>query len=417
MTPTIRRPRVLVLTQVFEPEPNFITADVAQALSRNCDVTVVTAHPNYPHGRFYPGTRFWRIEKSIANGVVVWRVPFYPDHSLSTFRRALSYLSFALVSSMVAPFVAGRPDTVWVYHGPFTTGLAALFFKLAYRSRLVFTCADLWPESFMAAGVVKSPLIMRLAAGYNRMLNGFADVVVCATRGTRMRFEEDGIPTERLPVIPVWITGTGELAEKHARATENGTIVYAGNLGPAQRIDTLIRAARVLIEDGVSVNFHIYGSGAAEAELRALADSIGATNVTFHGRVPLDEAFDASASGLAQVICLQASPLFAKTIPSKLFSAFAAGSPILYGLHGEAATLAAESGGAVGFDSDDPQTLVNAVKKLLAMSVAERDAMRSRLRAYFADNFDPTVLLSRYLEILQPSRPVVSETRALEFSS
>ena len=137
-----RRRRLLVLTQVYHPEPNFITADVAEAVARHCDVTVVTAHPNYPHGRFYPGVRYHRIEKSMEKGVTVWRVPFYPDHSLSTVRRALSYLSFAAVSSIVAPFVAGRPDTVWVYHGPFTTGIGALFFKLAYRLRLVSKFCD-----------------------------------------------------------------------------------------------------------------------------------------------------------------------------------------------------------------------------------------------------------------------------------
>src|SRR5436309_8068184 len=175
---TKRRPRVLVLTQVFHPEPNFITADVAEALARECDVTVVTAHPNYPHGQFYPGTRFLRIQKSSSNGVVIWRVPFYPDHSLSAFRRAISYLSFAVAAGFVAPFVGGRPDVVWVYHGPFTTGLSALFFKAIYGTRLVFTCADLWPESFMAAGVVKSRLIMSLAGAYNRVLHRAADLVV-----------------------------------------------------------------------------------------------------------------------------------------------------------------------------------------------------------------------------------------------
>lgn len=408
---TQRRHRVLVLTQVFHPEPNFITADVAKALARNCDVTVVTAHPNYPHGRFYPGTRFLRVERSVSNGVVIWRVPFFPDHSLSTVRRAISYLSFAAVAAAVAPFVAGRPDTVWVYYGPFTTGISSLFFKLVYRSRLVFTCADLWPESFMAAGVVKSRLVMSLAGAYNRALHRAADLIVCATRGTRRRFEEDGIPPERLTVIPVWIGGTGELARQvRPRYPESMGIVYTGNLGPAQKIDTLILAAAALQQEGSPVRFDIYGSGASEEELRALADRIGATNVNFHGRVPLEEAFNASASGLAQIICLRPSPLFTKTVPSKLFSAFAAASPILYGLQGEAQTLAAESRGGISFDPSDPQTLVNAVKKLLSLSVSDRDAMRARLRQYFFENFDPAVLLSRYVEILQSPTPPLTVT-------
>jgi colanic acid biosynthesis glycosyl transferase WcaI len=411
-----RRPRVLVLTQVYHPEPNFITADVAEALAEHCDVTVVTAHPNYPHGRFYPGVRYLRIDKSVSNGVTVWRVPFIPDHSLSPVRRAISYLSFAIIASIVSPLVAGRPDTVWVYHGPFTTGLAALFFKLAYRSKLVFTCADLWPDSFMAAGVVKSRLLMDLAGAYNRFLHRAADSIVCATRGTKRRFAEEGIPRDRLSIIPVWIGGTGELAAK-APLADSGSrrIVYTGNLGPAQNLGTVIRAASAIKQEDSSIRFDMYGSGASEEELKSLALQVGATNVVFHGRVPVESAFEASATAMAQIICLQSSPLFAKTVPSKIFSAFAAGSPILYGLKGEAAALAAESGGGIDFDADSPESLVAAVKKLRSLSINERNSMRSRLRQFFSENFDPAILVARYINTLAPAKDLIpANVRRLE---
>src|SRR5437764_2326505 len=220
---------------------------------------------------------------------------------------------------------------------------------------------------------------MSLAGAYNRVLHRAADLVVCATHGTRRRFLKDGFPPERLTVIPVWIGGTSQLARQAQRPPLDPTsIVYAGNLGPAQKLDTMILAAAALRREGSPVTFHLYGSGASEEELRSLADRVGATNVKLHGRVPVEEAFSASTSALAQLTCLQPSALFAKTVPSKLFSAFAAGSPILYGLQGEAATLAAESGGAIEFDASDPQSLVVAVKAILAKSASERDAMRAR---------------------------------------
>src|SRR5690349_8762291 len=110
--------KVLVLSLHYRPEENFIVSEVAEELARGNEVTVVTAHPNYPRGRFYSGQRFPPITRSVEKGVVVWRLPFLPDHSLAVWRRMLSYLSFAAVISSVAPFVAGRPKTVWVYHGP-----------------------------------------------------------------------------------------------------------------------------------------------------------------------------------------------------------------------------------------------------------------------------------------------------------
>lgn len=353
-----------------------------------------------------------RVDKSIVNGVVVWRVPFFPDHSLSTLRRAISYLSFAAVASVVAPFVAGKPDTVWVYHGPFTTGLASLFFKVFYRSRLVFTCADLWPASFVGAGVVKSRIVLNVAGVYNHLLNKAADLIICATRGTRRQLAEAGIAAQRLTVIPVWIGGSRELAARAADLTrDDNTFVYAGNLGPAQKVETIIIAAAELRNEQPGIRFAIYGSGASEAHLRQLADRVGATNVTFYGRVPVEQALNASASGLAQIICLQPSPLFRNTIPSKLFSAFAAGAPILYGLQGEAETLAARSGGGISFDSSKPQTLVAAVKQLLSLTPSQRESMRSSLRSYFSTHFDPALLISRYSAILTSPQPELTAKR------
>ena len=397
----VRRKRYLVFSQYYHPEPNFITADVAEALATDSDVTVITAHPNYPNGEFYPGTRYYRIERSLVNGVTIWRVPMIPDHSLSPLRRALSYLSFTVMAGVVAIVVGGRPDTVWVYQTPFTTGLAALYFKFVRRARLVFTCADLWPESFAAAGVVRSGLVMRIMAAYNRAINRAADLIVCATRGTMERFRQDGVPANRLVVIPVWIGGVGELAARVAGPAESSRrIVYAGNLGPAQKLDTVIEAAAKLGVAGAPVEFALYGSGSSELELKTLAERLGATNVSFHGRVTLEEAFGASSAALAQLICLQPSALFRMTVPSKLFSAFAAGAPLLYGLEGDAAALAADSGGGIAFDANDPDSLVCAVNRLLELSLQSRTNMRRNLRTYFSTHFDPSILLAKYRALL-----------------
>jgi colanic acid biosynthesis glycosyl transferase WcaI len=397
----LRRPRILVLTQHYQPEPNFITTEVSEALARRADVTVVTSHPNYPRGRFYEGARYLRIERSTINGVVVWRVPFFPDHSLSLTRRALSYLSFALMATIVAPFVGGRPDSVWVYHGPFTTGIAALFFKLTYRSRVVFTCADLWPESFVATGVVKSNLILSLASAYNRAINRAADFIVCSTQGTVRRLKEYGISADRLTFIPVWIPSTSELTSGVADIVDSeATIVYAGNVGPAQSLDIVVLGAARLAAAGEHIHFDIYGSGAAESVLRELAERAGAVNVTFHGLVPFEQAFKACAHAMAQVVCLQSSPYFSMTIPSKLFAAFGAGSPILAGLQGEAASLAEASGGSIAFDASDVDSFVAAVRQIVKMTPRERQSMRSSLQRYFSENFDPKVLIEEYVDIL-----------------
>lgn len=390
------RERILVLTLHYKPEPNFITTDVAESLARNADVTVVTAHPNYPEGRFYPGTKFWKIEKSIENGVTIWRIPYFTDHSLSSIKRTLSYASFALVAAFVAPFVGKRPTAVWVYHGPFMTGLAGLWFKLVYGSKLIYTCADLWPESFVASELPTPPILLDMLFAYSRWINRAADFLICCTRGTLERYATDGISRERMAYVPVWVDGIPESAIGNSARGENDfRVVYAGNLGPAQPLETLIRAAAILQRAGHAIQVDIYGTGSREAELRALAMEEGTRAVKFHGRVSPERAFEVSSVADAQIVALRASPLFRMTIPSKLSFAMAAGGPLVYGLEGESAKLAKEAGG-IPFEPENPESLARALRSLMQMSRAERDQLRHRLTEFYARNFKRSELLRQY---------------------
>lgn len=396
------RKKILVFSLHYMPEPNFITTDVAQAWAAQGNrVTVITVHPNYPTGKFYPGSKPWSISRTVVNGVTVWRLPYYTDHSLSTPRRALSYISYALVASVLAPFLGGRPDIVWAYHGPFMTAIPALFFKWVYRSRLIYTCADLWPESFGASNISLPGSAMRLLYAYSRWINRQADIIVCSTRGTAERFQRDGVSPDKLQHVPVWVEGIGDpLQIDSPSVPDTPNIVYAGNLGAAQPVECLIRAADMLRKEGVNIRVDIYGSGNSESELHALVESQGIDNVRFHGRVAPERAFEASARATAQVVLLRPSPLFRMSVPSKLAFCLAAGAPLLYGLEGEAARIAAETGGAIPFAAEDPVSLANAIRKLLATPRHERDSMRLSLRNYYENNFARDGLLQRYASLL-----------------
>jgi glycosyltransferase involved in cell wall biosynthesis len=403
------RPRLLVLTQYYRPEPNFITADVAEALAADFDVTVVTAHPNYPFGRFYGERRHWRPTRSVEQGITIWRVPFFPDHGRSLGRRGASYASFALAAGVTAALVAGRPDLVWVYQSPFTVALAALWFKWLFRARVIYTYADLWPESLVATDVAQSGPFVNLLFAYRRWINRRADEIIVSTRGTGRRYAADGIDPAVVHYVPVWVDGVGDVGTAAAPPAEpEPSLVYAGNLGPAQALESLVLAAPKLQSHGLRVDF--YGTGSCEAELRRLAVEVGVTNVRFHGRVDPAQAFEVSSRAFAQVVSLRPSPLFAVTVPSKLAFCFAAGTPILYGLQGEAATLAAESGGGVPFTPGDAGSLVAAVEKLLSASASEREQIRRRLRRYYEEYFARSTLLERYRTILGAAARLVRDS-------
>ena len=201
-----------MLTQYYRPEPNFITADVSQALSEEVDVTVVCARPNYPLGRYYDGWRGWLPRRSREGAVTVWRLPVLAYNGTSIGRRALCYGSFLFGAAVLAPFAVGRPDVVWVYQTPFTTALAAMGARYLAGARLVYTAADLWPESMLAARVVRPGLLARALYAYSRWINRHAHLIVASTAGILERYARDGVPRDRLRHVPVWVDAAPDIA-------------------------------------------------------------------------------------------------------------------------------------------------------------------------------------------------------------
>jgi colanic acid biosynthesis glycosyl transferase WcaI len=389
-----------VLSLHYAPEPNFIVTDVAESLaSAGAIVTVICPFPNYPFARYYDGKRHWWPKRTVEGGVTVWRVPIFLDHSHSKLRRFLLYMSFSLIAAVTAIVTVRKADVVWVYQSPFTAAIGGLWYKLFGDSRLVYTYADLWPESFVAAAVAKPGPLLELMYAARRMFNRAADVIIGSTRGTVDRFARDGVPASRLHFIPVWIPGAAASPIEHELANPP-SVVYAGNLGSAQPLDGLVRGFADLHRQGYPVRLDVYGSGTEEARLRALVADIGAPNIAMHGRVTPDVAFRVSAQALAQVVSLRPDPLFAMTIPSKLLFSFAAGAPILYSLHGEAAEIARGSGAGIPFDAEDPSTVVSAVRSLLGYSSDERRRVQVQLREYYEANFAPSHLLRRYRDLI-----------------
>jgi colanic acid biosynthesis glycosyl transferase WcaI len=405
--------RVLVLTQYYAPEPNFITYDVAHALASRARTTVITAFANYPLGEFYDGRSHWLPKKEMEGDVTVWRVPMYPDHSRSRLGRFLSYLSFTAAAAVLAPFVAGAPRVIWIYQTPFTVGFAALWFKLFYGSKVVFTYADLWPESFLAAAVSKPGKLVDFLFAMRKWINRCADVIIGSTRGTVQRFADDGVPADRLHYVPVWVQGISDAHTDVPPAPKR--IVYAGNLGAGQHLEPVIEAAVELQRRGIPVEFDLYGSGLEEQQLRDLAQTLGARNVNFLGRVPPEQAFEASSKALAQLVTLKADPMFAMTIPSKLPFCFAAGAPVLYALEGEPARVADESGAAFRFDGNDASTLVARVEEILAFTEEQRLVLRQRLQRYYRTEFSRHMLMQRYGTIvLGPDATRLGNVNALD---
>ena len=151
------------------------------------------------------------------------------------------------------------------------------------------------------------------------------------------------------------------------RGDANFVLVHAGNLGFYGAWDTLLEAARELAKDGVRLVF--VGDGAQKEQIAARAAEL--TNVAFLPFFPGSKIPSVLAAADAHVITIKRG-LEGVVVPSKLYGILVAGKPIVAVAPPETdvASLGVAQGFAVCCDPDQPQDLVNAVRGLLAETVA-----------------------------------------------
>lgn len=393
--------KALLISQYYNPEKGFITTDVAELLAGSgIDTIVLTTFPSFPQGKFYDSVKSIWPEKTKEGKVNVWRIPHYPSHNLSKVKRFFSYISFCLSSLFFAPFVVGRPKIVLVYQTPFTSAIPSLWHKWVSKSKLVYIVADLWPESFSASGLLQqNSTLMNLMYKYSRWINSQADLIICSTKGTAQRYNNDGISSNKLAYIPVWTQCPENIDNNQYRNTATTkTIIYAGNIGPAQSLDLIIDAARLLKQKNTDVQFHIYGIGPDLKRHKKRAEQLELDNIIFFGRVDPKEVISASMKADAQLVHLAKTPLFEMTIPSKLFFSLSIGKPMFCGLAGESKTIAEESGSAIMIEQENGEDFANKIIEFLDLPISRIKEMGNAGRQYYLQNFDKEILLSKYKE-------------------
>jgi glycosyltransferase involved in cell wall biosynthesis len=380
---------ILIITQWFDPELALKGRAFARSLvEAGHTVEVVTGFPNYPEGRIYPGYKLKLVERTDVDGFRLNRVFLFPSRDANVLARVLNYVSFMLTATVFAVFAARRPDVIYAYHPPLTTGIAAAISGLLRRSPVVYDIQDLWPDTLSATQMVRSDRLIRLIGSICKVVYSRMVRIVVLSPGFREQLMARGVPGEKIEVIYNWASETTQpstvrVADDSRLSSRPFQLLFAGNMGKAQGLDSVIEAAKISLEAGAEIDFVFLGSGLERGALEARAAESGLTNVSFRPAVPVTEMpaiFD-QADGL--LVHLRDDPLFAITIPSKTQAYLAAGKPILMATRGDSARLVERAGAGVLAEPDDPVSIASAAAALARMSTTERAAMGAKGRAFY----------------------------------
>jgi glycosyltransferase involved in cell wall biosynthesis len=295
-----------------------------------------------------------------------------------------------------------------VIHPPITVGFPAWTLSRLRGFPFTMEIQDMWPENLRSTGMLRNESALRLIGSLARWVYSKAAFVRVISPGFRLNLLSKGVPDEKIGVISNWVdteyyrpaAKSPELLDKFGlRGRFN--ILYAGAIGLAQGLEVVLDAAAELLVSSPDSQFVLAGDGVEYDRLRREAESRQLRNVRFLGRLPGDMM--PSLYGCADVLMLhlRADPLFAITVPHKVFTYLAAGKPILVGGEGDVASLVTESRAGLVFPPGNGKALANAVLEFHAMSPAEMEKMGNNGRQVSCQSYSRVHLVGEISRLIE----------------
>lgn len=389
---------ILVICQYYFPEP-FKVADVCEALvEKGHNVDVITSFPNYPMGEIYDGYKNAIHKEEKLNGVNVHRI-FTVGRRSSFIFRILNYYTYSFVSSLYTKKLKKDYDVVFVYQlSPVMMADAGIRYKNKHNKKMLLYCLDLWPDSLTLGGIKKDGLIYKYYKKVSRRIYESADKLLVSSNSFKQylddMFEINGSKVEYLPQY-------AEDVFKPVPEEKKDTIdfTFAGNIGTTQSIETILYAAEKLKD--TNIRFHFYGEGSGLENLKDLSRKLHLENVTFHGRISLEEVSEKYALSDGLLVSLSDNSVLSMSFPGKIQTYMAAGKGIIGAVNGEAAEIIKEAGCGFCAPAEDSDGLVDCIEKFLE---SDRALLGKNARAYYEKHFRKEDFINQLIRELEDLR-------------
>ena len=379
--------KVLICTNHFYPE-TFRCNDVAfELVQRGYDVTVMTAIPDYPKGKFFDGYGIFRKRKENVKGVKVYRAFIIPRGNGGAIRLMLNYVSFFISSILLGIYLGlfQRFDKILVHEtSPVMIGVPAVIVKRLQKIPLFFWVLDLWPESLQAAGGINNPRILGMFDSLTRWIYSNSDKILMSSKGFEASITQKGDLSEKLVYFPNWADrALGEKAAYQLPAIPQGFIVmFAGNIGEAQDFDHIMDAALRLKQNN-NIHFVLVGDGRKRTWVESFCKEHELEDtVHWVGRHPIEAMPVFFEKADIMLMTLKDVSIFNLTAPAKLQAYMSASKPILAMMNGEGPRVINEAQCGRCVPAGDSEGLAEAISEMAKMDRRDLEEMGKKGRAY-----------------------------------
>lgn len=398
---------ILIISQYFHPETFRINDIATEWIKRGYQVTVLTGIPNYPKGEYFDGYSKKEKTREKWNGIDIIRLPIRPRKT-GAVNLGLNYLSFVRQGKKwIRKNKDIKADIVFTYEvSPMTQALVGVKYAKKHHVPHILYVTDLWPENVEIITGIHNKLFLGIIQKMVDYIYRRSDRILTSSRSFIGKIQKRGIPEDRIEFWPQY----AEDFYKPVDATHDQTIphdgilnlVFAGNIGFAQGLGILPKAAAELKKSNTLVRFVVIGDGRyKQVLLNAVIESNVGEYFQFIDRKPAEDIPAYLSAADASLITLSKSEVFAITIPAKTQSCLACGRPILVSADGEVRDVINEAQAGLTSASEDVGAFVENIIKFVELSPEDRKKMGKNALEYSKNHFDKESLLNRIDEIIK----------------
>ena len=332
---------VFLITQYFPPEIGAAATrwgDYTNILVKQGHrVTVLCEMPNYPIGRYFPGyKRQWVKREYISPNLTVIRSFTWATDRRSIIKKLGYYLIFML-SGLINALKIKNYDILIISSPPLFAGVIGAIIAKIKSIHFLLDIRDLWPESVKSLGEVKSRVLINLGRKLESFIYKTTTGYILAVPGFKKYFTENHPSQLKKPMVEL-INGVSdkfiELAQLNDRIPDKKfTVLYSGNIGQAQGLETVIQAANILQK--YPINFLFVGNGVKLQSLEEKSKQMELDNISFMPPQRKEDLIQIIKKASVCLVPLKNEPLFRHAIPSKLFEYMACGRPVIVSIKGE----------------------------------------------------------------------------------
>jgi colanic acid biosynthesis glycosyl transferase WcaI len=368
------KPSVLFLNRVYPPgrgATGRILRDLARSFAREgWDVTVVTT-----------GKKKSRMRDG---GVEVVRV--------KSSNKPLSVLGYVWVWIKMMIVALRQPNTnlVVTMSDPPLLIIAGHILKWFKGGRHIHWCHDLYPDILPALDVRVPAFAMEFVKKRTRRAMQSADKVIVIGRCMARHLAYNGIDPKHITMIPNW--PDFELVRAQGKNGFNGAalkpanqitppegakpyeeqlnigskfrVLYAGNIGRAHPIDTILEAAEILNHEHPEIEFVFVGDGPRFEEIAQARAARHLDNIRLMPYQPSNRLRHVMESGDLHLISVKEEAA-GMLVPCKLYSALAVQRPCIFlgPSQSEAAKVINDFKAGIVIPQGDARALAESIKK------------------------------------------------------